>query len=56
MALNVILILDKDMYDKLQRLAPHLGVLDLMAPRTISNNVKLPGPVVSTIADWLSRA
>jgi len=55
-ALNVILILDKDMYDKLQRLSPHLGVLDLMAPRTISNNVKLPGPVVSTIADWLSRA
>jgi hypothetical protein len=51
--MNLMLILDQDMHDKLSRLAPHLYALDLGEPRRISSNLQLPGPVVSTIANWL---
>lgn len=54
-ALNGMLILDNDMYQKLQRLAPHHGVLDLKKPRTLSNNIQIPAPVISTISDWVHR-
>ena len=52
-ALNGMLILDRAMYHQLKRLEPHLGVLDLKRPRTLSKNIALPPPIVSTIAGWM---
>lgn len=53
-ALNGIIILDLDMAEKLDRLKPHLYVMDLRSPRTLSSHVKIPAPVVATIGNWLS--
>lgn len=52
-ALNGLIILDEYMFDKLQRLSPHLGVYDLLTPHTVSTKIDIPGPVKSTIANWL---
>ena len=52
--MNLMLILDHQMYVKLSRLAPHLGAFDLTQPRRISNILGLQAPVVSTIANWQS--
>jgi hypothetical protein len=54
-ALNGMIILDHDMYSRMQRLAPHLGVLDLDRPRAISKNIVIPPPVLSTISNWMYR-
>ena len=54
-ALNGLIILDDEMYQKLRRLEPHTGVLDLEKPRTVSSNLKLPAPVLGTIGNWLHR-
>ena len=52
-ALNGMLILDEEMNKSLKRLAPHLGVLDLDKPRSISKNIVLHSPVLSTISNWM---
>lgn len=52
-ALNGILVLDRKMYEHLSRLAPHLGVLDIKKPRTLSKNIILPAPVITTISAWV---
>lgn len=52
-ALNLSLILDEKMHKAAERLAPHLGVLDLKSPRTTSNNIMIPAPVISTISNWV---
>lgn len=52
-ALNGMIILDEVMYNELQRLAPHLGVLDLQRPRTLSKNIAIPAPVLATIGNWM---
>jgi hypothetical protein len=54
-ALNGIIILDLKTLKRLDRLKPHLYVLDLMKPRKISGYVKLPAPVISTIGNWLDN-
>lgn len=48
-----MLILDREKHDQLSRLAPHLGAMDLEEPWRLSNNLAMPAPVVSTIANWL---
>ncbi len=52
-ALNGLIILDTYMFDKLERLAPHHGVLDLLKPCSVSGKIDLPGPVKSTIGAFL---
>lgn len=52
-ALNGMIILDTYMFDKLQRIAPHLGVFDLLTPHRVSGKIDIPGPVKSTIAAWM---
>jgi hypothetical protein len=52
-ALNGMIILDTRMFDKLERLAPHHGVQDLRKPRTLSKNIKIPAPVITTIGAWV---
>ena len=35
------------------RLSPHLGVMDASAPFKVSNNIGIPGPIISTIGNWM---
>lgn len=51
--LNLILILDEELRQATERLAPHLWVLSPDEPHTISGNLELQGPVVDTISNWL---
>jgi len=41
--------------EELQRLAPHMSVFDLNAPRQVSKNLSMPKPVVATISNWVHR-
>jgi hypothetical protein len=50
--LNLMLILDRDMRKKFARLAPYLGAMDLKKPWTVSKNLSIPGPILSTINSW----
>lgn len=52
-ALNGMLILDRRMYERMKALEPHTGVLDLDTPRTLSSNIQIPAPTVSTISNWV---
>lgn len=52
-ALGGMLILDEKTLQGADRLAAHTGVLDLQKARTISGKLALPGPTVSTYANWL---
>lgn len=47
------MLLDSKEHDEFSRLAPHLGVMDTHAPFKVSGNIKIPGPVMSTIANWM---
>jgi len=53
--MNLMLILDKVMYVRLSRMAPHLGAFDLGEPRKLSGNLAIPAPVVATIANYLDH-
>lgn len=53
-ALNMLLILDKAMYDGLSRMQPHFTTFDVNSPRRISGNLKMPVPIAATIDNWLS--
>ena len=52
-ALNGMLIHDAKTLKRMERLAPHLGVMDLNQPRALSGHIALPAPVVITIANWV---
>lgn len=41
------------MWERAKRNSPYTGVLDLNKPRSISNNLKLPTPILSGIGNWL---
>lgn len=41
------------MYERMARLAPHLGVMDLKKNREISKNIIIPAPVIDTIGSWM---
>jgi hypothetical protein len=51
--MNCELLIDQEELKAFSRLAPHLGVLDTHAPFKISGNIKLPGPIMSTIVSWM---
>lgn len=51
--LNLMLILDRKMYKRLSRLEPKFYAFDTGEPNRISGNLKLPAPVISTIANWM---
>lgn len=54
-ALNLLLIIDKEMMRKTYRLSPHYGILSLQEPSKVSGCVGMPKPVVSTIDNWLKK-
>lgn len=51
----MILILDKEMIEATNRLAPHLWALSLDEPQQISSKLQLQGPVMDTISNWLHQ-
>jgi hypothetical protein len=51
--LNGTLSIDNYTADELESLAPHKSVFDLNSPRSVSKNLSIPKPVVSTIANWM---
>lgn len=54
--LNGTLSLDRRTHDALRALAPHMSTFDLNAPRKVSKNLAIPGPVVSTISSWMHHS
>jgi hypothetical protein len=54
-ALNGMVILDNKMQRKLNRLAPHLTILDTNKPRSLSRAMQMPEPTVTTAASWAHR-
>lgn len=51
--LNLGILLDKESYNRFKRLSPHLYALDLKTPRKLSGYLKLPGPIVAMIANYV---
>jgi hypothetical protein len=51
--LNLKLLLDREEHDAFYRLSPHLYVLDTQLPMRISGFLKIPEPVVQTIANFI---
>lgn len=39
--------------EQLQRLAPHMSTFGFDGVRTITRNLSIPKPVVTTISNWL---
>ena len=53
--MNTFIPVDKQEHDAFYRLAPHLSVMDTHAPFKVSGNIKIPGPVMATIAHWMHQ-
>lgn len=51
--MNLMLVLDTYMFERLRRLEAHHYALDLEAPRKISGYLSMPAPVVATATNWL---
>ena len=50
--MNVTYLDSKELVEKFKRLDPSYNVLDNNVPYLLSGNLKLPAPVVATIANW----
>ena len=51
--LNIFLPMDNEMTFYLENLAPHKSSFSLSAPKTLSRNMSIPKPVISTMSSWL---
>ena len=54
-ACNIYLILDKELHAHYQKLEPHLSIIDLRKPWSVSNAVSLASPQLATLCNWLHR-
>lgn len=54
-ALNFMLLLDHRMSRRLSRMAPHLTVLDANKPRSFSKAMKMPEPIITTMAAFINE-
>ena len=52
-ALNFTLTLDNIAKKAIEPLAPHMSSFTLKSPRTMSNAMEIPKPIVGNIAEWL---
>lgn len=50
--MHVTLLLDGAMHDAFKVLAPTFTILDADNPDTLSSAIKMPNPVIGTIANW----
>ncbi len=53
--MNLLLVRDMYTYRRLARLEPHLYALDLNRIRSIAGYLKLPGPIVTTLSNWMYK-
>ncbi len=51
--LNMMLILDNKMHRKLKALEPCNYAMDSGSPYEVSSNLKIPAPLIATIANWM---
>lgn len=51
-AMHITLILGKAHHDAFRVLAPAFTILDPDKPRTLSDAIKMPAPIISTINNW----
>lgn len=49
-----MLMLDNDMADEMENLAPHKSAFDLTKPFNVAGALSMPKPVVGTISNWMS--
>lgn len=53
--MNLLCSLDEYQRTVMERLAPYHSVYDLEEPRKVSGVYDIPGPIISTISNWLYR-
>ena len=51
-AIGLLLCLDGVMAKEVNRLQPHYNVTDMSKPRSISNVMAIPKPVIANINNW----
>lgn len=54
--MNASSLIDQKEHDDFKPMAPEYGVMDTNVPFRISGNVGVPGPVMSTISNWLHES
>jgi hypothetical protein len=52
--MSLALMLDNEMSDMAEALAPHKNIIDTNQPRNLTNVAEIPKPVASTISSWMS--
>ena len=53
--MNVTYLDSIELVHKFRRLDPSYNVLDSNEPYQISGNLKMPAPVIATIANWMKH-
>lgn len=51
--MNIAMLLDQVEHAAFYPLAPHFSVMDTRKPFTVSSNLTIPAPAISTIANWM---
>ncbi len=54
--LNGCLVLDDFTLQRLKRLSPYLGVMDLNRVGKVSKDLKMPAPMVSMLSRWANQS
>ena len=52
--MSLMLMLDEEMADAADALAPHKSFLDVNNPRSVTSAASIPKPVISSISHWVS--
>ena len=52
--MSLMLMLDEEMADAADALAPHKSFLDVNNPRSVTSAASIPKPVSSTTACWIA--
>lgn len=53
--LNLTLLNDDEMRQKLTGLAPYMSAMDVSKPRSVSRNLLLPAPMIATLLNWMFK-
>ena len=54
--LNGCIVLDQFTLNRLRRLSPYLGVMDLNRVGKVSKDLKMPAPMVSMLSKWANQS
>lgn len=53
--MNVTLLESNDLVERFKRLDPSYNVMSFNSPHELSSNLKMPAPVIATIANWFNH-